>query len=336
MVYSRLASPLRSSARVEEHSESNAMEGHLSRQSLMDPSKKMAPPRRQSRTSTYPKGILKPSRVRKERHWKTLGIWQRLRHLAQTTKHAAARYSGFQRFRWHWNRLVQDSHVEFSRTVTVVEFSRLLDGGDTVPGDGTIVCLGLGKPVSVGKLPLAAQPPLGRAPIEERAWLPSMHRVQVLRKAMGDNCFFGAWQKHKSVTRIIMREREETNKTNIDFSYMPKSLAEAQQQAAKNAADVRRRGGASHAIAVSPRPVKSLLKRKRADSENTYPKHLASPLRSALRAASETPDRKPLASPLRSLSHQCQRCAQSLNAHNDGMPCLCLAPSPRSPLKTLR
>jgi len=245
------------------------------------------PCRRPGRDSACPKGILKKARVGRQPRWETLSIWQRLLWLA---KQRVARLSGFQRVWWQLKRLIEDRpHIEFHNNVTVTEFSRKLDGGGTIPGDGTITTLGLGKPVAVTQLPLAAQPPRGRAPMEERNWLPASKRVQVLRKAMGDNRFFAAWQRHRSATRKEIRNRVESNKVPVDVVYMPTSLVMAQARAAKVAAEVEdhaaRPAQRSRLIAEAASPLKRALKRRFQASENVDPnaKRLASPLRSSSR-----------------------------------------------------
>jgi hypothetical protein len=117
--------------------------------------------------------------------------------------------------------------------VKLIEFSSRLDG-DTVPGDSTVACLGLGKILAIREVPYAQQP-LKRPRVEERAYVEERERVKLLRKAMGDKRFFVAWQHHRLATRKIMRERIDTNKDFVDRECMPESLREAQERAAKNA-----------------------------------------------------------------------------------------------------
>lgn len=267
-----------------------------------------------------PKSILK-RRIRSPQPLAKLSAWQRLVKFAKS----AASFPAIQRVRWQLRRATEPHHIKFQPAVQVVEFSRRLDGGCTMPGDGTTVTLGLGKAIAARTQPLAPQPDRDRVPTEDRydrMWLPAPQRVRVLRKAMGDNCFYGAWQHHKKLTRSIVRERRETCQDlhTREYAYMPRSLAEAQDRAARIAIE------ATHTIASHAHPfgveasTKTLLKRKR-PSENVDTSSVAP---------------KVLASPLRSSSRQCQRCLEPISAHSDGMQCLCLIASPQSPSKMRR
>lgn len=230
--------------------------------------------------SVLKKGVLKQPRVR----WEKLGIGQRMMWLARREAAKLSVASGLRNIQWNLKRLTQDRRITFQPDVTVIEFSRQLDGGDTIPGDGTIVTVGLGKPVAVKKQPLACQPRSGRPPIEERAWLTSSKRIRLLRRAMGHNRFSGAWQRHKKVTRQMCRERAASNSVPSDVCYMPTSLRDAQERGAKFAAEARQ-PAANAALRLpveSPRPLKSALKRRRAKSESFNPKQLASPTRNSV------------------------------------------------------
>jgi len=227
------------------------------------------------------------------------------------------RVSLFRHVRWHCIRFFQSHQVKFHTDVHAVEFSRHLDGGDTIPGDGTIVTLGLGKKVGVSTVPLASQPPKRRAPVEERAWLTSSKRAQVLRKSMGDKSFFGAWQHHKSMTRKIIRERAETQRSPGDVSYMPASLVEARVRAARFAAEAYRpcwessqkiassgesdspRWKYNREAQESPQDVAGKIGLKRKRSATLEPKQLASPLKKVCLSPSASMDTKEATSPLR-------------------------------------
>lgn len=130
--------------------------------------------------------------------------------------------------------LLKGPHITFKPSVKTVEYSRRLDGGDTVPGDDTIVCLGLGEVVARREVPLAKPPPK-RPPIEDRAWVQEAERIKLLRKAMGDKRFFVQWQQHRRSTRKIRSERKVSKANPVDFEYMPVSMEEAKDRAARNA-----------------------------------------------------------------------------------------------------
>jgi|Transcript_25443 hypothetical protein len=125
------------------------------------------------------------------------------------------------------------SQVKFKSTVKCIEFSPRLDN-ETVPGDNTIVCLGLGKVVAKREIPYAQQP-RKRPRVEERAYIPERDRIKLLRNSMGDKCFFVHWQQHRRATRKVITERKDTNNSLVDRAYMPESLREAQDRAARNA-----------------------------------------------------------------------------------------------------
>jgi len=121
--------------------------------------------------------------------------------------------------------------VVFRGTVSVTEFARLLDGGGTVPGDGTRVTLGLGSPVRRRTAPLAAPRGFRRRPIEETAYVPCRERVRMLRKSMGDAGFFGAWARQRWEVARVLRSRRESAGDEKDHSMMPSSLEEARERA---------------------------------------------------------------------------------------------------------
>lgn len=264
-----------------------------------------------------PKSILKPRATNKRR----LANSSTRQRLVSIVKSRACRFPPLARALWHLKQLTEDRRIHFCETVNVTEFSRRLDGGCTMPGDDTIVTLGLGRAIAARTQRLAVQPPSDRLPIEERAWLTSPERVRVLRNAMGDKRFFGAWQRHRRVTRKIVRERQETNDLKSDIWYMPVSLAAAEERAARFSMEAQQHvAGPSQKFICETKPAlppKSALKRKHSISENSDPN-------------------KALASPLRSSSRHCHRCMEPINAHSEGMQCLCLIASPQSPSKKRR
>jgi len=99
--------------------------------------------------------------------------------------------------------------VTFRSRVRVVEYSRQLDGGGTVPQDSCKVALGLGTPLRSLLVPLAEAPLPGRPPIEERAWVPGPLRERLLRRAMGTPRFIKAWLRHRREVLQIWRSRRE-------------------------------------------------------------------------------------------------------------------------------
>jgi len=132
-----------------------------------------------------------------------------------------------------WLPCARRARVDFKADVRVAEFTRTLGGGCTLPGDGTLVTLGLGKFVraSMGRLAPPARLFVARKPIEETAWVPSPLRVTILRRAMGDVRFFREWAWQRGEAIRIRRCREESKANPKDFEFMPSSLAEARDRA---------------------------------------------------------------------------------------------------------
>jgi len=125
--------------------------------------------------------------------------------------------------------------VTFQLKIRVTEFKRVLDGGGTVPGDGTHITLGLGRPLSAQTAPLApprlaGQPP-PPPPIEESAWVPPKQRERLLRQAMGDGRYFRAWSRCQKEVRRIKAARQQSNSTAEDQELMPISLQQASMRA---------------------------------------------------------------------------------------------------------
>lgn len=120
--------------------------------------------------------------------------------------------------------------VTFTPSVRVTEFSRELDGGGTVPFDGTLLSLGLGKALRVKASPLAQSSPYEK-PIEERAWVPLRQRIRLLRKAMGDARYFRSWVRCRREVTRIKKSRACSNNNNDDRELMPTSFEEARSRA---------------------------------------------------------------------------------------------------------
>mmetsp|Transcript_87514 Transcript_87514/g.138203 ORF Transcript_87514/g.138203 Transcript_87514/m.138203 type:complete len:373 (-) Transcript_87514:198-1316(-) len=175
-----------------------------------------------SRTVQPPKSILKRKGPKK-----TLTTFQKI---VKRVRDPCARFAK-SCFRSCGRR--RGSQVKFKSFVKSIEFSPRLDG-DTLPADGTIACLGLGKIVARREVPYAQQP-VKRPCVDERAYVPERDRITRLRKTMGDKRFFACWQQHRRETRKMIRERKDTNKDFADRECMPESLREAQERAAKNA-----------------------------------------------------------------------------------------------------
>lgn len=138
-----------------------------------------------------------------------------------------------QRRTWRgWCAKRARGRVTWRRTVQVAEFARTLDGGGTVPGDGSKVTLGLGRQLRVSAAPLVARRPAGEAPIEERAWVPSCERVRLLRASMGDARYTAAWLRHREEVVRTARTRKQSNEEDPkDRLLMPTTFKEARQRA---------------------------------------------------------------------------------------------------------
>lgn len=120
--------------------------------------------------------------------------------------------------------------VFFSERLAVAEYQRLLGGGDAVPADGTTVALGLGRLVQTSWAKLA--PPAAfrrtRLHVEESAYVPASLRMKLLRRAMGDAQYFGAWPQFRSEIRKLRRSRSAAMTEDTSHQLlMPTSTAEA-------------------------------------------------------------------------------------------------------------
>jgi len=139
--------------------------------------------------------------------------------------------------------------LTFQPQIHVTEFKRVLDGGATVPGDGTHITLGLGRPLRSQTVPLAPprladQPP--QVPIEESAWVQPKQRERLLRRAMGDGRYFRAWSRRRIEVRRIKASRQESNSTAVDQELMPTSFQEAWMRAEALAHEVQQQQHRQH------------------------------------------------------------------------------------------
>lgn len=137
-------------------------------------------------------------------------------------------------------------------TVRVQEFARELDGGGTIPGDGTKVSLGLGRPTRATSQSLGG--PYGSTDaraIEERTWVPSEQRMRMLRSAMGDAGFGRALLQHLEEYDSIQRSRAQCEEDGEDQLPMPTSMREAHARAADLSKEMRHSRGQAAAAASS-------------------------------------------------------------------------------------
>jgi len=177
--------------------------------------------------------------------------------------------------------------VSFQDNVRAIAFARTL-GCSTVPGDGTLVTVGLGAPLQETHEPLAGVRKPGDRPIEERAWLPSTERVRLLRASMGDAKFFGAWRRHRQRTFRIRAMRKESVQSGQDCMMMPSSWEEARARAlqlSQEAGSPMRKRGPTKPTAVK----KVMLKRSPASKHlRVKRKGLRRPKQKSCRATSNS------------------------------------------------
>jgi len=150
--------------------------------------------------------------------------------------------------------------ISFRQFVSVTEFTREVNGGGTMPFDGTLLSLGLGRPTRLSSAPLAKSCPY-EGPIEERAWVPLQQRVRLLRKAMGDARYFRAWSRSRREALRIKRSRRGSNEHNEDRQLMPTSLQEAQARALALAKEVKTAKRAEVSMIPSPSGKRYKLRR---------------------------------------------------------------------------
>lgn len=222
--------------------------------------------------------------------------------------------------------------VVFRNTIVVTEFARLLDGGGTIPGDGTNVTLGLGRPLRSTFAPLGVQP-FRKRPIEESAWVPNRERVRLLRKSMGDARYFGAWAKRRWEVARIRRSRHESTCDPKDRILMPSSLREAQERAFDLQVSI-----ATTVMAPSPlKPPPSVwpksdkptaLKRKLRNS--AVPPKTQSPKKAHLIGRMPTPLRRTVhfAGTGFGAGTKCHLCMRDIAEGEPDQRCMCLAKLP--------
>jgi len=160
-----------------------------------------------------------------------LGLERRQVPLKGKCLHASALRTSRRRTLCKKRPATVQKHISFSPVVSVTEFTRCLDGGGTIPGDGSKVTLGLGKPHRRLTVPLAPCQDNGAVPIEERAWLPTPQRVRLLRAAMGDAKYFHSWRRHRRDWHHICKSRQQSNADAQDQLLMPTSYTEACKRA---------------------------------------------------------------------------------------------------------
>lgn len=128
--------------------------------------------------------------------------------------------------------------VKFCKNVRVEEYARVLDGGCTVPGDGSKVSLGLGKKIRSSTARLASAPPPGQQPVEERTWVPEQDRVRMLIKSQGLQEYLKTWLRHRREVIQATRLRQEAKEDPVDKVFMP-GPGEAHERALELSAEVR-------------------------------------------------------------------------------------------------
>lgn len=154
--------------------------------------------------------------------------------------------------------------MTWRKTVRVTEYSRVLGGGCGVPADGTMISLGLGKPLRRALEQLAGDREAGKKPIEETRWVPQAQRVKILRTAMGEAFFYRALRPFRHEIRRLLSDRDVSKRDDKDKLFMPESFAEArsrarqvQEEAAQSLKDIhdakiRARPPQKHEAACSP------------------------------------------------------------------------------------
>lgn len=120
----------------------------------------------------------------------------------------------------------------------MAEYTRRLDGGSTMPQDDSVISLGLGRLTRKFTEPLKPVPPKGRPSFEERSRVEPHDRQQLLRTAMGDAKYFGAWARHRREVLSTRRSRKEENQKSEYQNGMPTSSQEALAWAQELAAEV--------------------------------------------------------------------------------------------------
>lgn len=186
--------------------------------------------------------------------------------------------------------------VAFSPKVRLEVYSRVLDGGDTVPGDGCMVSLGLGRRLRSLLAPLAGPPAAGRPGVEENAYVTGTRRERLLRHSMGEVRYLKAWLRHRREVQQTLRSRREANQDGKDQQFMlspPEAQAAARQlreEALAISAEVR----AATAAAAAASPRKPKCKVTFVDTEKSSKFHIiskAAVVKPERRTRSPTPGR---------------------------------------------
>lgn len=153
--------------------------------------------------------------------------------------------------------------ITFAPNMRVVEYRRAMGGSDTVPQDGSLLPMGLGRRRRSLSEPMAAPTRRrGQVPIEDRCYVPVRERVQMLRKAMGDARFSSTWARCKGEISRTLRSRKASKKDpeTKRFEYMPTSMFEARGRAAHLAREVR-------AASASAAATGGLIRRRSAEDD---------------------------------------------------------------------
>lgn len=122
--------------------------------------------------------------------------------------------------------------MKFHHRLVVYEYTRQLCGGQGVPGDGSLVSLGLGKQARQITAALPEDKPK-KGPVEETAWVPSNDRVTLLKASMGAAAYIKAISRHTHDIAAIHERRQSTNSDEKDRALMPRSMDDARQRAIK-------------------------------------------------------------------------------------------------------
>jgi len=199
--------------------------------------------------------------------------------------------------------------VTFRRTANLLEFSRTLDGGGTIPGDGTVLTLGLGKLLRTRRAPLLNRKSSDlRRPIEERAWVSPARRAKLLRASMGDSRFFAAWVRgYRREAVQIRASRKECNSHDKDRLLMPVSFEDARERALELSKEVR----FEHKITVQ----------ESAREVSAPHGHRKRTLRSAPPVAGP---KKPRTAVSQGSGLKCHRCSLPITGHSSSECCQCL------------
>lgn len=140
-----------------------------------------------------------------------------------------------QRFRRFCSRLLcptrSKRRITFAPTISVTEYSRCLGGGGGVPGDGTVVPLGLGKKIRTLRAPLATEKSGKRKLDEDAPWVPQPQRARILKAAMGIVRYQHQSEGHRRELAQLQAVRQQTAACEQDWFPLCTSLEEARLRA---------------------------------------------------------------------------------------------------------